>query len=167
MERKLLLLGMLREHPMYGYQINELIETHLGSIVALTKPTAYRLLNQMTDDGWIGFKEEQMGNRPIRRVYSILPSGEDAFLEMLREDLVSFTGTPSHGTFGIAFLHAMPTEEALPLLQERRHRVEEFLKSLSTDEDHHGGFGYVILHQIQHLKAELVWLDEVIQHQSK
>ena len=164
MERKLLLLGMLRNHPMYGYQINDLIDTHLGSSIALTKPTAYRLLNQMTEDGWIEFNEEQVGNRPVRRVYSILPSGEDAFQQMLREGLADFKATPSQGTFGIAFLHAIPTEEALPLLQTRRERVEEILNSLSVDEDHHGGFGYVILHQIRHLEAELVWLDDVIKH---
>lgn len=164
MERKLLLLGMLRDHSMYGYQINELIDTHLGSSISLTKPTAYRLLNQMTEDGWIEFNEEQMGNRPIRHVYSILPSGEDAFQKILRESLADFKSTPSHGTYAIAFLHAIPTEEALPLLQTRRERVEEFLNSLSVDEDHHGGFGYVILHQIYHVKAELAWLDEIIKH---
>ena len=164
MERKLLLLGMLRDHPMYGYQINDLIDTHLGSSIALTKPTAYRFLNQMTEAGWIEFNEEQVGNRPIRRVYSILPSGEDAFQKMLRESLADFKATPSQGTFGIAFLDAIPTEEALPLLQTRRDHIEELLNSLSVDENHHGGFGYVILHQIRHLNAELVWLDEVIKH---
>ena len=164
MERKLLLLGMLRNHSMYGYQINELIDAHLGTSVALTKPTAYRFLNQMTEKGWIEFKEEQAGNRPTRRVYSIRPAGETAFQKMLRESLADFTPTASHGTIGIAFLDAIPTEEALHLLQTRRNLIEETLNTLIVDEDHHGGFGYVILHQVQHLKAELVWLDEVIEH---
>jgi len=75
MERKLLLLGMLRDHEMHGYQINEMVDIHLGSSVQLTRPTAYRLLNQMADDGLILFKEEQEGKRPPRRVYSITPQG--------------------------------------------------------------------------------------------
>ena len=37
MERKLLLLGLLRQHEMYGYQINDLIDAHLGSNITLTK----------------------------------------------------------------------------------------------------------------------------------
>jgi DNA-binding PadR family transcriptional regulator len=49
MERKLLLLGMLRFNRLYGYQINEMIDVHLGTSIKLTKPTAYRFLNQMTD----------------------------------------------------------------------------------------------------------------------
>ena len=167
MERKLLLLGMLRNHPMYGYQINELIDAHLGIGVALTKPTAYRFLNEMAEEGWIEFQEEKAGNRPTRRVYSIQPAGETAFQKMLRESLAQFTPTASYGTIGIAFLDAIPTEEALPLMQKRRKVVEEILNTLSVDENHHGGFGYVILHQIQHLKTELAWLDEVTEHQGK
>lgn len=167
MERKLLLLGMLRNHSMYGYQINELISAHLGTSVALTKPTAYRFLNDMAEKGWIKFQEEQMGNRPTRRVYSICPAGEDAFQKMLRKSLAQFTPTASHGTISIAFLDAIPPEEALPLLQTRRNLIEENLNTMTIDEDHTGGFGYVILHQIQHLKAELAWLDEVIENQAE
>ncbi|MFA9564800.1 MAG: SDR family oxidoreductase [Acidimicrobiales bacterium] len=54
MERKLLLLGLLRSHEMYGYQLNEFIDSHLGATVHLKKPTAYRLLNTMVDDGVFG-----------------------------------------------------------------------------------------------------------------
>ncbi|KAA3642377.1 MAG: PadR family transcriptional regulator [Chloroflexi bacterium] len=164
MERKLLLLGLLRQQPMYGYQINDLIDTHLGTGVALSKPTAYRFLNQMAEEGWIEFQEEQEGNRPPRRVYSILPAGETAFQEMLRESLADFSPTASYGVLGIAFLDAIPIEEALPLLQTRRKLIEDSLDALTVDEEHQGGFGFVILHQIQHLKAELLWLDDVIQH---
>lgn len=165
MERKLLLLGMLRDHPMYGYQINEMIGVHLKTSVAITKPTAYRFLNEMTEDGWIEFQEEKAGNRPTRRVYSIRPAGEIAFQKMLRESLANFTSTASYGTIGIAFLDAIPTDEALPLLQTRRNLIEETLNTMTVNEDHAGGFVYLILHQIQHLEAELVWLDEVIDHQ--
>lgn len=166
MERKLLLLGLLRGHPMYGYQINELIDTHLGTSVSLTKPTAYRFLNELTKEGLIEFHEEQEGKRPTRRVYSILPAGEKAFQNMLRENLEQYTPTASYGTIGIAFLDAIPTEEALPLLQNRRKLIEEILETLTVNEDHHGGFEYVILHQIQHVKSELEWLDEIIKLQT-
>ena len=158
---------MLRNHSMYGYQINELIDAHLGTSVHLTKPTAYRFLNQMAEKAWITFAEEKEGNRPTRRVYSILPAGETAFQKMLRESLADFSPTASHGTIGIAFLDALPFKEALSLLQKRRNRIEEILKILTVDEEHAGGFGYVIMHQIQHLKAELVWLDEVVEHQGE
>ena len=37
MEKKLLLLGMLRNQEMHGYQLNEMLGHNLGSAVALKK----------------------------------------------------------------------------------------------------------------------------------
>ena len=67
MERELLLLGLLRSQEMHGYELNEFIDSHLGATVHLKKPTAYRLLNGIVDEGWISYTEEQEGNRPPRR----------------------------------------------------------------------------------------------------
>ena len=47
MERELLLLGLLRSQDMHGYQLHEAIDSHLGMVVQLTKPTAYGLLSNM------------------------------------------------------------------------------------------------------------------------
>jgi len=85
MERKLLLLGLIRMQEMHGYQINELIDAHLGTSIQLKKPTAYKLLEAMMKDGWITDREEQEGNYPTRRVYSITPEGNAAFQRLLRE----------------------------------------------------------------------------------
>jgi DNA-binding PadR family transcriptional regulator len=164
MERKLLLLGMLRSNNLYGYQINELIEAHLGSSVNLTKPTAYRYLNQMTEAGWITFSEEQEGNRPTRRVYAITPEGETVFQNVLRESLAHFEPAASHSTISIAFIGALPPEEALTLLQKRRNLIAEMQAKLQLDEAHESGFAYLITHQIRHLNTELEWLDEIIEH---
>ena len=164
MERKLLLLGLLRDHPMYGYQINEMIDVHLGTSIHLTKPTAYRFLNQMAENGWVTFREEQEGNRPTRRVYSITPAGEGEFKRMLRESLVDFKPAAFHSAISIAFMDALPPEEVLPLLNKRRTHIEANLDTMKADEAHQGGLNYVILHQIRHLNTELEWLDEVISH---
>lgn len=164
MERKLLLLGMLRSSSMYGYQINEMIDAHLGTSVNLTKPTAYRFLNQMAEEGWISFSEEQEGNRPTRRVYAITSEGESAFQDMLRNSLANFEPTASHSTIGIAFINALPPESALTLLQKRREIIVEMQSNLTLDEAHEGSFAYLILHQIRHLNTELEWLDEIIVH---
>ena len=62
MERKLLLLGLLRQNEMYGYQINEMIDAHVGDSIRLTKPTAYRILHSMAEGGLVTFNEENKGN---------------------------------------------------------------------------------------------------------
>ena len=61
MEKKLLLLGLLRRQEMHGYQLNEFIDNNLALCTDLKKPTAYYLLDQMSKDGWISAEAEQEG----------------------------------------------------------------------------------------------------------
>ena len=162
MERKLLILGLLRGHEMHGYQLNEFIDSHLGASVHLKKPTAYRLLNNMAEDGWVTYREEQEGNRPPRRVCAITPQGEAAFQQLLRESLSDYKPVDFPGSIGLLFLDALPVEEALSLLQKRRAIVESMLQMAHTHEVHHESYQLLLLHQTRHLSTELEWLDEVI-----
>ena len=162
MERELLLLGLLRVEEMHGYQLNEIIDSHLGMGIQLKKPTAYRLLSRMADDGWVTYREEQEGNRPPRRVYAITEPGEAAFQRLLRKSLADYRPVDFLGNIGLLFLDAIPVEEALSLLQERRGVVEDRLQTAHTHAAHLGGTSLMISHQLRQLSTELEWLDEVI-----
>jgi DNA-binding PadR family transcriptional regulator len=164
MEKKLLLLGLLRMNEMHGYRLNELIDAHLGKSVLLTKPTAYNLLEKMTEDGWIVYSEEQAGNRPPRRVYSITPEGEAAFQSILRESLATFKPAEFRSDIALAFLEVIPPAEAISLLQKRRKAIEVELEPYLNfgDQHHEGGFQLLIEHQKRFLKAELTWSDEIL-----
>jgi len=144
-----------------------MIDIHLGSSVQLTKPTAYRLLNQMTEDGWILFREEQEGKRPPRRVYSITPQGEKEFQNTLRQCLANYQPPEHHSTVCLAYLDQVPEVEAAELLGQRRNMIEESLDATSTVDLHHGSYQMVIDNQIYHLKAELEWLDNVLDRMHK
>lgn len=162
MDRELLLLGMLRMHEMHGYQINEIIDTHLGTSIELKKPTVYKLLGDMLEDGWISYREEQEGNYPTRRVYAITPQGEEAFQQMLRENLANYRPVSYLNNIGIVYLEALPAEEALSLLRQRRDEVDSFRQKIDADEEHQGGYQRMISYHLSHLKADLDWLDEII-----
>jgi DNA-binding PadR family transcriptional regulator len=164
MERKLLLLGMLRQHDMYGYQINDLIDAHLGSSINLTKPTAYRLLHNMAEQGWISFREEKVGKRPTRRIYTITETGDVKFQEMLKRCLGQYQPSEHTSSVCLAFIDTLPPEEVLPLLEKRRATIAELIASMKLDESHHGAFQLTLDHQIRHLETDLEWLIEVISH---
>lgn len=162
MGRKLLLLGLLRRQDMHGYQLNEFIETSLATCVDIKKPTAYYLLNKMQEDGWITDEEDQEGNRPMRRVYSITAQGEAAFQQLLRENLASYVPAQFTNDIGLAFIDEVSPQEALPLLARRRQALEAQLAAVQATPDHPGSLHLMIEHQIRHLTAEQQWLDEVI-----
>jgi DNA-binding PadR family transcriptional regulator len=167
MERKLLLLGLLRSRELHGYQINELIDAHLGTSIQLKKPTVYKLLGDMENDGWIRYHEEQEGNYPTRRVYRITQEGLDAFQQLLRKSLANYRPVSYLNSIGLVFLDTLPGEEAAALLRQRREEVESLAEILRADEQHQGGFQLLLSYHLGQLNAELEWLDEVIGHLQK
>ena len=162
MDRKLLLLGLLRMQEMHGYKLNDFLDVFLAVCVDVKKPTAYYLLNKMHQDGWIAVEEQQEGNRPVRRIYSITADGEFAFQELLRDNLGSYSPVQFDGDIGLAFMDALPNEELNCLLSQRRDVLEQKIAAVDAVPDHPGNFQLMIDHQARHLRAELKWLDDVI-----
>jgi DNA-binding PadR family transcriptional regulator len=162
-ERELLLLGLLREQGMHGYQLLEFIDTQMATCVDLKKPTAYFLLEKMASAGWTRFEQDQAGNRPPRRVYTLTPQGEEVFQRLLRENLGSYQPVRFASDIGLAFADALPPEEALTLLRKRRSAAQEQLSAAQAAPEHPGGAQLMIEHQVHHLTSELVWLDKVIE----
>ncbi|MCB9423448.1 MAG: helix-turn-helix transcriptional regulator [Ardenticatenaceae bacterium] len=162
MDKKLLLLGLLRTGSMHGYQLNDFIESTLATCVQIKRPTAYYVLNKMQDDGWVEETEEQEGNRPPRRIYTITPSGEAAFQELLRQNLAGFEMAQFTGDVGLAFLDVLSPAESLALLQQRRMIIQSFLEETLAIPQHPGSLQLTIEHQMRHLTAELDWLDEIM-----
>lgn len=162
MEKKLLLLGVLRDHEMHGYQLNEMLAESGELPVKLTRPNAYKLLSKMEQDGWITYREEQEGNRPPRRVYQITDTGESAFQQMLRDSLEAYSTPEFPGAVGINFLELLPPDEAIALLQERRDKVATHLAGMEKIpiemREKHLGMEYLL----RFFRSEIDWIDEII-----
>ncbi len=167
-ERKLLLLGLLREADMHGYLLN----AHLGSItpISLKKPTAYNLLERMEDDGWVTYRDEPVGDRP-RRVYKVTGEGERAFQELLRQQLGTFIPAEFPGVVSLNFLDCIPAVEAIDLLKQRLTAIEnssttftqgEGENGADNDAHHSGSMFLTIEYTRRSLDLEIRFLNEVI-----
>lgn len=154
-DRELLLLGLLRQREMHGYQLSDFLDTHLGLFFELKKATAYNALRKMEEKGWVESREEQEGNRPPRRVFAITPEGEALFQERLRDTLAEYRPAVFPGNVPVLFLGALPSEERKSLLQERANRISERLSTLETHIDH---LSHPLLdHEREIMKTELDW----------
>lgn len=162
MDRELLLLGLLRRQEMHGYQLHEFIDRDLTVCTDLKKPTAYFLLDKMLTAGWIAEKAEQAGHRPSRRVFAITPEGEAAFQRLLRANLAGWSRAHFPGDIGLAFVDALDPAEAAQLLRHRRDILMAELAAARATPTHAGSLQWLIEHQVQHLAAELDWLDTVL-----
>jgi len=161
MEKKLLILGVLRNQEMHGYQLSEHLDHKVGMAIALKKSNAYKLLNKMEEEGWVAHHEEREGSRPPRRVYAITPEGEAAFQRMLRESLAAYPSPEFPSVVVLNYLDALPDDEVVALLGKRREKIEMRLSEIETIpvkvRSMHLGIAY--LHRFY--SAELEWLDEV------
>jgi DNA-binding PadR family transcriptional regulator len=162
MERELLLLGLLRQGEMHGYQLHDFIEKNLAFCTDLKKATAYVLLDKMLADGWVQAKEAREGNRPQRRVYSLTRGGEEAFERMLRENLATFSAAKTGSDIGLAFVDALPPGEALQRLEQRHEAIAKQLAEFEGAPQHAGSYQLLIDHQAHYLRSERDWLDQVI-----
>lgn len=171
-ERKLLLLGLLRQNDMHGYLLNAHLD---GTIpISLKKPTAYHLLDRMEEDGWIAHREEATGDRP-RRVFSLTTRGERAFRDLLTEQLRSFRPAEFPSAVGLAFLDALPAAEARALLLERRQAVVTYRDHLvapvdgaddavAAHDETTGGAHLAVAYARRFAEVELEVLDQAIDH---
>lgn len=169
MYRELLLLGVLRQRQMHGYELHEFINRDLAFCTDIKKPTAYHLLQKMAEQGWIVEIPESNPptNRPPRTVYQLTDKGESVFLDHLRTNLATYAPSYFNGDVGIAFIEALPAEEACSLLEQRKIDLQHALQAIShphAEAHGKGGMFLIIEHQKRHLQAELDWLDTVIQH---
>ena len=167
MERELLLLGVLRQGEMHGYQLHDFIETNLAFCTDLKKATAYVLLDKMQAQGWIQVKETREGHRPLRHVYSLTPEGEQAFEHMLQENLATFHGAKTSSDIGLAFVDALPPDVSHRLLQQRRDAMAAQLAEFERVPQHAGSYQLLIDHQIHYLRSELAWLTQVLERTSR
>ncbi|MBA3874845.1 MAG: helix-turn-helix transcriptional regulator [Anaerolineae bacterium] len=162
MNRELLLLGLLRQQDMHGYQLHEFINRNMSSCIDLKKPTAYYLLEKMVEAGWINEIQEHEGNRPPRNVFQLTAEGEATFQKLLRENIGTYHSTQFADDIGLAFLDALTPDEARALLNTRRDSILRALADAQLAPKHSGTSQLVIDHLIHHLHSELEWLDQVI-----
>ena len=143
------------------------IETALASCVDLKKPTAYFLLDKMTTAGWLTHSSQRDGNRPAKRVYQLTAEGDAQFQKLLRENLSHFSDATFPGDIGVIFIDALPRQESLALLSQRRAALVARQAKVHAAPPHPGPLQWTIEHLRRHLQAELDWLDDVIADLSK
>jgi DNA-binding PadR family transcriptional regulator len=88
---RLLVLWLLSEQPMYGYEIKKaLTNGGMAFWFGLEDASIYSVLRTLTKNGFAKeLDAEQSGNRPVRTRYSITSSGQQYYRTLLREAMTT------------------------------------------------------------------------------
>jgi PadR family transcriptional regulator PadR len=74
----LLLLGLLADREMYGYELLSELRKRSDDVIDLPEGTVYPALRRLERQGLIGGRWVDVGSGPRRRYYSLTPKGQRA-----------------------------------------------------------------------------------------
>jgi len=167
---RLVILGLLRQRALYGYEIKQIIEDHMGDWTSIAFGSIYFALDKLAEEGFIEkIGVEQQGKRPSRSVYEITQSGRDEFLRLLREGWQQIEQEHYALDICLFFLDSLPLHEIKDYLRMRLTVLQETLKHI---ESHRGEqlsnphvprlAGAIFDHSLAHTQAELNWLSDFL-----
>lgn len=170
MSTKLVLLGLLKEKPLYGYELKQIIEEHMGDWTNIAFGSIYFALAKLNEDGFVEkLSEEKVGNRPSRSIYKITEKGEKEFISLLRETWQKFDRTYYALDIALAFSKALSKNEIKEFINNRINKLEELLNHLYEHKKEQlirkevpKTAKAVFSHTEYHINAELNWLKELL-----
>ena len=164
--KALLLLGLLLDQPMTGYDLNRIVRAHGHLYADLKKSNIYHLLDGLARQCYLQVTAQPgaRGPRRERLVYELTPSGREAFHSLLREVLTSFEPAFAGLASAVVFLPQLEKEEALGLLRQRRDLLAERRRLVAGElSGLEGGLvGLAGDHLLTAIDAELAWVGEAL-----
>jgi DNA-binding PadR family transcriptional regulator len=136
-KNELVVLGLLDQQPMHGYQLYHQIEkSNMETWAQANLASIYNTLDRLHKVGMVQAKREKPGKMPEREVYHITLKGKKR-LSILVEVAITDQRMPENNfCVAVAFLFGLPRKRALECLEEKKKnlkRVEEHLESLRKD----------------------------------
>ncbi|MGA2976445.1 MAG: PadR family transcriptional regulator [Spirochaetia bacterium] len=170
MSTRLVILGILREKPLHGYEIKRIIEQRMGDWTSIAFGSIYFALAKLAEEGMIRKVEtRQEGNRPSRSVFEITAAGEKAFLRLLREAWLEIEHQYFSIDLGIAFMNALPKPEIKKRLARRIAQLETIQEHIARHREEQleqpdvpAWARSIFDHSTVHFASELAWTRELL-----
>ena len=170
MSTRLVLLGLLQDKPLHGYEIKHIIEEHMGDWTNIAFGSIYFALSKLNEEGFVEkSSEEKVGNRPSRNIYRITEKGKKEFISLLKEIWQKFEREYYPLDIALAFSQALSKDEVkgyikkrIEILEEITAHLKEHKKEQLGKEEMPKSAKAVFSHSEHHIKAELNWLNELI-----
>jgi len=126
----LLVLGLLMDKPMHGYEISQVIKTEgIDNWFNVSMATIYYSLNKLRNQGLVAETKYQEAGSPARSVFRLTEAGREAFFEAMDKSLSSQERPYFDYDLGILMLNKVPRDRALALMEERLKFLEEWADS--------------------------------------
>ncbi|NIM98840.1 MAG: hypothetical protein GTO24_12410 [candidate division Zixibacteria bacterium] len=169
-KNELVVLGLLNQKPMHGYQLHQEIEkTGMELWAEVNLSSIYNTLNRLEDKEMVEAKREKPGKMPERSVYRITKKGREELALLLEQTLRDKRMHPSNLVVGVAFIKGLPRKKALDCLKLKKEMMQNLLKHLLKVNKREGGdvpfpLVFVIQSAVDHLKLGIKGIEGLLDH---
>ncbi len=165
----LLLLGLLLDRPMHGYELYQQIRAEgIDSWFAVSMAGVYYSLGKLRDLGLV-VESRQRGQRSARKsIFRLTEEGRSAFFTAMETQAVSQEDAYLDYDIVIYLLNKLPLRRAIALLEEHKASLAEKAQKVQaalTAEQMGGGSPLktaVLDHRRRYLEMECGWLSDVM-----
>ena len=166
-----ILLGLLHEKPMSGYELKKTIDYTVGFFYSTSFGSLYPALKRLEEKEYV-FAEKVEGDSKNKKIYTLRKAGKEAFKEWLGQPLKS---SKNEHLIKIFFIDYLDEEKRSSLLEEfqvtlKKERlmlkeVEQIvigeLAELTNPQDFYYRLS-VLQYGIRHFEMELNWLEDIM-----
>ncbi len=121
------LLGLIRQQPQYGYDLLQNWSANLGIIWHVKPASLYGALNKLEQQGLLTSLQMPGEASPKRKVFTLTPAGEEAFLAWMRTPVASPRAFRQEWFARLYFFPQVPQEIVNALYTAQLDNAEHWL----------------------------------------
>lgn len=167
----LVVLALLAEHPMHGYQVNaELMRREAKDWAAISRPQIYYSLRKLAKQGLIrGNSDEEGSLGPERLIYQITNQGRIELSTSLADPSWATQRPPPPFLTWLALSPHLSSDVMRQMIDHRKHFIlsqiskeQDTLREISQDTTPLTLVGQLMVSfTIHQFESELKWLEEI------
>jgi len=162
----LAVLGLLKEKPMYGYELKKTLDERLGRSASFG--SLYPTLKRLDKKGLVAsdLPRSEAGRR--KNVYRMTPAGESEFARILEHCGPNAGEDRDDFMIRLAFFKWTPPETRKRLLERRRgylqDRLESLKESLRTLRERMDAYALELMqHEANETERGIRWLERMLE----
>lgn len=166
----LVILGLLMEGDKHPYQIQQIVnERQMKYYIKMAHGSLYYAFDQLEKKEYVEIVDViKDTNRPDKTIYRITEAGKKEFEQLLMKQLEKKEHMQRPIYAALTFTSYADSEDVLHVLEKKREEASSLLKKMEwlyarKEKEEEIAKLYIVIRVIMHLKAEITWLEHLIE----
>lgn len=168
---KFIMLGLLSEQELTGYDITKAFDSDIGEFWSANHSQIYPLLKRLEDNQLISHRLTITGEKLEKKVYSITDQGTKELNQWIGESTPALSATKDEFILKLYFIRknndprlATMLTEQLELHKNKLTHLQQQMKQKFNNKSDKNNFGHFLIlqHAIQRENGYTNWLTETI-----